>query len=72
MFNNFPFVLIDADEYALHYMEHHCDQFPHANINLILSKLRGPASSHVMEIRKVFAEADPSGSGQLSCDVFRY
>lgn len=25
-FNSFKFVLIDADEYAFHYMEQHCDE----------------------------------------------
>ena len=71
MLNKFYFVLVDADEYALRYMEHHCGQFPHANINLILSKLRGPAASQVNEIKKVFSEIDPSHTGQLTYEKFR-
>lgn len=72
MLNNFYFVLIDADEYALRYMENHSGQFPHANIHLILSKLRGPAASHVSEIKRVFTEIDPSSTGQLTYENFRY
>ncbi|KAK4880112.1 hypothetical protein RN001_008258 [Aquatica leii] len=38
--NNFEFVLIDADDYALRYMELNCQQFPKSNIKLIMDKVR--------------------------------
>jgi len=69
--NRHKFVLIDTDEYALRYMEKHCHQFPHSDVGLILSKLRGPASAHLRDIRKAFLSADPSNSGRLSFDQFR-
>ncbi|XP_974278.2 EF-hand domain-containing family member C2 [Tribolium castaneum] len=38
--NSFKFVLIDADEYALRYMEIHDHQYPKANIKVIMGKIR--------------------------------
>ncbi|GLV41435.1 EF-hand domain containing 1.1 [Carabus blaptoides fortunei] len=38
--NGFIFVLTDADEYALRYMELHPNEFPQANINIIMDKVR--------------------------------
>ncbi|CAH1175792.1 unnamed protein product [Phaedon cochleariae] len=38
--NEFEFVLLDADEYALRYMELNAGQFPKANIKLIMDKVR--------------------------------
>lgn len=72
VFNNFHFVLIGADEYALRYMEYHCDQFPHANINLILAKLKGPASSHIETVNRKFSAADAQSTGEISYKTFRY
>lgn len=39
VFNNHPFVLIDADEYAFGYMEAH-NEFDKANINIVLAKIK--------------------------------
>lgn len=69
--NRHKFVLIDADEYALRYMEKHAEQFPHANIDLILAKLKGPAVSHISEVQRLFSEADPSSSGRIAFAQFR-
>lgn len=38
--NSFHFVLINADEYALRYMELHSEEFPKANVNLIMDNVR--------------------------------
>ncbi|KAF5287565.1 hypothetical protein FQA39_LY15894 [Lamprigera yunnana] len=38
--NNFEFVLVDADDYALRYMELNSHQFPKSNIQLIMDKVR--------------------------------
>ena len=47
-------------------------QFPHSNISLILSKLRGPASAHLSHIETAFASADPNNTGTLLFDQFSY
>lgn len=71
VFNKFQFMLLDADAYAFCYMEKHCDQFPHANLSLILSKLRGPAITHVDQIKNAFAEADSKNTGKVAYGVFK-
>ncbi|XP_022907177.1 EF-hand domain-containing family member C2-like [Onthophagus taurus] len=38
--NSFQFVLIDADEYALRFMEINAHEFPRSNIKLIMDKVR--------------------------------
>ncbi|CAG9766108.1 unnamed protein product [Ceutorhynchus assimilis] len=38
--NGFTFVLTDADEYALRYMEINCGQFPKANLKKIMQNVR--------------------------------
>ncbi|KAG5872507.1 hypothetical protein JTB14_027095 [Gonioctena quinquepunctata] len=38
--NGFEFVLVDADEYALRYMELNAGQFPKANIKIIMEKVK--------------------------------
>ncbi|XP_031332726.1 EF-hand domain-containing family member C2-like isoform X2 [Photinus pyralis] len=38
--NSFKFVLVDADDYALRYMELNCHEFPKSNIKLIMDKIR--------------------------------
>ena len=70
-FNNFNFIIMDADEYALRYMEKHPESFPHANIQLILAKLRGPATAHVDKIRAVLCSGDPHNTGSLPYETFR-
>lgn len=47
-------------------------QFPHSNISLILSKLRGPASAHISHIKTAFSDADPDNTGTMPFDQFRY
>ncbi|XP_066140061.1 EF-hand domain-containing family member C2-like [Euwallacea fornicatus] len=38
--NEFKFVLVDADEYAMRYMELNCGQFPKANLKRIMKNVR--------------------------------
>ena len=93
-FNSHRFVLIDADEYALRYMEAHPAQvgvqsecvavydrgsitlspfqFPHADVDLVLGKLVGPATGHTPTIQAAFREMDPTGSGHTSLQQFTY
>lgn len=46
-------------------------QFPHANISLILAKLRGPASAHTASIQKAFSDADTARTGKTPLELFR-
>ena len=46
-------------------------QFPHANISLILAKLKGPASSHISMVKTAFLELDTEKKGKLSIEKFR-
>lgn len=71
VFNSFSFILVEADEYALRYMESHSGQFPHANINLILSKLQGPATAHIDKIKTAFKDADKNNTGSIPDEEFR-
>lgn len=64
-------MLNDADEYAFRYMECHLEQFPHANIHLILAKLKGPATIHVDKIKSAFKDADTNHCGNLPDIQFR-
>ncbi|XP_003389005.1 PREDICTED: EF-hand domain-containing family member C2-like [Amphimedon queenslandica] len=71
VFNNFSFILTEADEYAMRYMESNSDQFPHANINLILSKLKGPATAHIEKIKTAFNDADIDKKGFVTEEEFK-
>ena len=70
-FNKHKFVLIDGDEYVFKYMEKHCEQFPHSNLNLIMAKLRGPAIPRIQDIKEKFAKHDPEKLGVLPYVKFR-
>jgi len=62
--------LIDADEYAVDYMEKHQDEFIQANMRYILPKLKGIADNHYEELKAVFNENDDKGTGQLTFATF--
>lgn len=70
-FNNFKFILIDADEYAFLYMEKCKDKFIRSNIESVLSKLAAKLGSNKEDVRAFFAKTDPSGSGFMSYEKFR-
>ncbi|XP_018325854.1 EF-hand domain-containing family member C2-like [Agrilus planipennis] len=40
LINSFKFVLVDADEYALRYMEINSNEFPKSDINIVMDKVR--------------------------------
>ena len=52
-------------------MENHPEIFPHANIQLILAKLRGPAAAYVGNIKSTLNEADPNKTGSLPYETFK-
>ncbi|KAL0985420.1 hypothetical protein UPYG_G00156660 [Umbra pygmaea] len=50
--NHQGFHLVDADEYAFNYMEHHADEFPRANVGTILSKIHSISEDKHKEIKQ--------------------
>ncbi|XP_001624761.2 EF-hand domain-containing family member C2 [Nematostella vectensis] len=64
------FILIDADEYAVEYMEKHSNEFPQANVNYILPKLKNIADEKYEELKAIFAENDADNSGKVSFSAF--
>lgn len=43
-------------------------QFPHANINSILGKLKAKAAGKADELRSFFARNDPDGTNSVPCE----
>jgi len=65
------FILIDADEYAVNYMEAHSEEFPQANINLILPKLLRILENDLREIKRMFEGADARKTGRITYNAFK-
>ncbi|KAM6143601.1 EF-hand domain-containing family member C2 [Erethizon dorsatum] len=63
------FVLLNADEYTLNYMEKNVDKFPFSNIELALQKLKEESKSR--EIKQVFAAADRDHTKVVDFNTFR-
>ncbi|XP_030055562.1 EF-hand domain-containing family member C2 isoform X2 [Microcaecilia unicolor] len=64
------FHLVDADEYAFIYMENNAHEFPRANINIILNKLKKKEAKS-REIKQTFAASDPGRSNKVEYEQFR-
>jgi len=71
LFNNFKFILIDADEYNFQYMESHPGQFPLSDPNIVVQKIAAKLGNNRDDVRSFFAKTDPSGSGTISYEQFR-
>ncbi|BFZ06219.1 hypothetical protein BsWGS_09258 [Bradybaena similaris] len=71
LFNKFKFVILDADEYALKFMEDNNNLFPKSNINVVLEKLAVRLGSNKEDVQAFFAKTDPAGSGYMSYQKFR-
>ncbi|XP_017782894.1 PREDICTED: EF-hand domain-containing family member C2-like [Nicrophorus vespilloides] len=66
--NSFHFILVNADEYALRYMEIHAHLYPKSDINVIIEKLR----EKLKPIYKDFVgEMIPKETTALSYDTLR-
>lgn len=70
-FHRYKFVLIDADEYAVMYMEKHSSEFPQANIQFILPKLKQILESKYEEVKSEFQRFDQGNSGKMPASRFR-
>ncbi|XP_039250468.1 EF-hand domain-containing family member C2-like isoform X2 [Styela clava] len=69
--NDFNFTIVDADEYAFRYMEKHEDEFPVANMSVIIDKLRSAAKDKVKDIKEFFVMNDPEGGETIRYESFR-
>ncbi|XP_072195203.1 EF-hand domain-containing family member C2 [Excalfactoria chinensis] len=70
-FHGHNFLLVDADEYTINYMEKHANEFPVADSGFIFKKLKDIAEPRSREIRQVFAAADPQHTKVMEYDPFR-
>ncbi|NXC38118.1 EFHC2 protein, partial [Penelope pileata] len=70
-FHGHNFLLVDADEYTINYMEKHANEFAVADAGYIFKKLKGIAEPRSREIRQVFAATDPGHSKVIEYDPFR-
>lgn len=66
--NKFKFVLIDADEYALLWMEKH--DFPYSNADRIVSKLSKALAGKREELQAALNKADTTGTGAVPIGRF--
>lgn len=66
------FIITDADEYAVLYIEKHNKEYVQANIPIILQKLRTITDQHLENVRSFFSEADPDDTGYISYENIRY
>ncbi|TRY94015.1 hypothetical protein DNTS_029585 [Danionella cerebrum] len=69
--NSWPFQVLDADEFTLSFMEQHADEFPKANIGIIISKIKSISEEQQKETKQFFTITDPSNAGFIPFDSFR-
>uniref|UniRef100_A0A8C6H3I9 EF-hand domain-containing family member C2 n=1 Tax=Mus spicilegus TaxID=10103 RepID=A0A8C6H3I9_MUSSI len=68
--NGYLFILLNADEYTLNYMENNTDKFPYSNFELAIQKLKQEKSKS-REITQVFAAADYNHTKVVPYNTFR-
>nr|XP_023656606.1 EF-hand domain-containing family member C2 [Paramormyrops kingsleyae] len=69
--HQYEFQLVDADEFTLNHMEEHAKEFPRANIDTIVSKLRSISEDKRREIESLLAVSDPEDMGVVSYGPLR-
>ncbi|XP_047621590.1 EF-hand domain-containing family member C2 [Phacochoerus africanus] len=68
--NGYLFLLLNADEYTLNYMEKNSDKFPRSNIKLALQKVKEEESKS-RELKQVFTAADCKHTKMVDYNTFR-
>ncbi|KAM4701524.1 EF-hand domain-containing family member C2 [Discoglossus pictus] len=68
---SYDFILVDGDEYTFSYMERNAHEFPMAEVNTIMSKLRRIGQSKSREINQLFAANDPGSRNEMAYETFR-
>lgn len=66
-----PFILIDADEYAINYMESHAEEFPRANPQAVANKLRRILADNASEVKLMLDSADRKRTGNMGFEEFK-
>eukprot|EP00118_Oscarella_pearsei_P002935 m.12276 g.12276 ORF g.12276 m.12276 type:complete len:731 (+) comp23948_c0_seq3:84-2276(+) len=69
--SRYKFILINADSYALDYMEKHCNEFAVADWQRIVGKLRSLAGNKQGEGLGQFERHDPDKTGLVPQDLFK-
>lgn len=69
--NDFNFTIVDADEYAFRYMEKHENEFPVADMSVIMEKLRVAVKDKAKEIKEFFVMNDPNQGQTVRYESFR-
>jgi len=69
-FYKHKFILTDADEYAVNYMEKHPGDFPAANVNTVLPKLKDAVGSNGSELKMMLEAADRKKAGVVDYASF--
>jgi len=62
------FVLVDADEFSIKYMEQHGHEYPYSDVSAIARKVQ---SQDLGEAAALFRKRDPMGTGSLPADTFK-
>jgi hypothetical protein len=70
-FNKFGFVLYQADEYSLSYMESDPESHPMSDIHYISEQLRPVLKEKTEALMTAFAAEDPADSGLISYEVLQ-
>ncbi|KAG9349598.1 hypothetical protein JZ751_028046 [Albula glossodonta] len=65
------FELVDADEFTIKYMEENAEEFPMADIGIVISKLKSLSEDKQKEIKQVLAMSDPENTGVIPYEPFR-
>jgi hypothetical protein len=69
--NEFKFVVYQADEYTLAYMESDPDSHPMSNLEYILEQLKPVLKEKEIALNASFVTADPSATGLVSYEAFQ-
>jgi len=67
----FTFKVEGTDNYTIKYMEDHREDFPMANIDTILTKMRSVFSDKSRSMESAFREMDEDGSGAITVVEFK-
>jgi Ca2+-binding EF-hand superfamily protein len=70
-FNRHKFILINADEFAIRYMEKHAQDFPFSNWQLVLQQLKETATGKSEEMKTEFTKHDTEKTGLVPFDLFK-
>jgi len=70
-FHRFRFVIYQADEYSLSYMEADPESHPMSNLDYIVEQLKPVLSEKAQALNDLFAANDPSGTGKISYEALQ-